>query len=141
MVIELEGRIVKFSVKPSKGNPYKPPSKFYWHVHIFGAKVSSCEHDKDGGYGALTVPLWREKYLEDGSVLLAPKLGDVLFYRDCLGSECVSHESVHMATSYLRRIGSLKLGSDIDDDEELLAYCIGICTQQIVDKCYENELY
>lgn len=105
-----------------------------------GAKISVHQRDKDGDYGALTVPIWREKY--DGDrVILAPKLGDVLFYRDCLGSSCVSHEAVHMSTSYLRRIGRLKLDEQIDDDEELLAYCIGGCTRQIVDKCYAIDLY
>ncbi|HEY9748316.1 MAG TPA: hypothetical protein V6C63_06550 [Allocoleopsis sp.] len=145
----MQGRIIKFQVKPAKWNPYKPPFRFYWNVHIFesktamwaaGAKVSACDRDKDGGYGALTVPLWRERY-EGDETILAPKLGDVLFHRDCLGSSCVSHEAVHMSTSYLRRISKLELSEDIDDSEELLAYCIGGCTRQIVDKCYEIGLY
>lgn len=137
----------KIKVFPGLYNPFTQEYKHYYHVCIFdskkemwstGAKLSS--HDKDkGGYGALTIPTWREKFV-DGQKVLAPKIGNVLFYKDCLGSECISHEAVHMATSYLRITGQLKLSDEIDEDEEKLAYCIGACTRQIVDNLYKLKI-
>lgn len=134
-------------VIPGMYNPFIQEFRHYYHVLIFGtkeemwnagAKLSS--HDKDkGGYGAITIPIWREKFV-DGQLRKAPKIGNVLFYKDCLGSECISHEAVHMATSYLRITNQLKLSSEIDEDEEKLAYCIGSCTRQIVDNLYKLKI-
>jgi hypothetical protein len=105
----------------------------------FGAKLSPWEKDEEGGYGAITIPVWRQK-LKDGVWIKAPKIGDVLFYQGLLGSECITHEAVHMATSYLRISDSLILGDQIDEHEEKLAYCIGSCTRQIVDNLYKLEI-
>lgn len=133
--------LAKIKVTPAKFNPFIKDFRHYYHVHIFetkaemweaGAKLSTWDKDAHGGYGALTIPLWREKY-EGEKRITAPKIGDVLFYNDCLSSECISHEAVHMATSYLRFINELMLTSQIDENEEKLAYCIGSCTRQIVD--------
>jgi hypothetical protein len=104
-----------------------------------GARLSSFEQDQNGGYGALTVPLWREK-IKNGELVKAPCVGRVLFYKDLLGSEVISHEAVHMATSYLRFINQLKLSDQIDADEEKLAYCAGSCTRQIVDSLYKSKI-
>lgn len=104
-----------------------------------GAKLSSYEQDQHGGYGAITIPLWRQRY--DGDKWIkAPKIGAVLFYKDLLGSECISHEAVHIATSYLRHTDQLKLSDQIDENEEKLAYCIGSCTRQIVDNLYKLKI-
>ncbi len=142
-------RLAKFEVNPGKYNPYKPDSRYYYHVHVFstresmwaaGAKISPWEKDHAARYGAITIPCWKEKPLGN-AWLRAPKIGDVLFHIQCLGSECISHEAVHMATSYLRALNLLKLGDQIDDDdEERLAYCIGGCTRQIVDELYKLHI-
>jgi hypothetical protein len=140
--------LFKIKVIPSRYNPFIEDSRYYYHVHIFetkhdmwrvGAKLSQCEKDGVGGYGAITIPYRREKY-HDGGWITAPKIGDVLFYKGCLGSESISHEAVHMATSYLRLKNELLLTDQIDDNEEKLAYCIGSCTRQIVDNLYKLKV-
>jgi hypothetical protein len=103
------------------------------------AKLSPWDKDKEGGYGAVTIPCRREKCSE-GIWITAPKIGDVLFYKDCLGSESISHEAVHMATSYLRLKNQLLLTDQIDEREEKLAYYIGSCTRQIVDNLYKLKI-
>lgn len=142
-------RLCSFKVYPGRWNPFKPPMRHYFRVHIFpdkqamwnyGAKVSAWEKDGNGGYGALTVPTWRERITSEGDRLIAPKIGDVLFYRDLLGSECICHESVHMGTSYLRVLNLLHLSDQIDDNEEMLAYCIGSCARQIVAILYRQKI-
>jgi hypothetical protein len=102
---------VLIKVIPGKFNPFLKDFRHYYHVHIFddknqmcqaGAKISSHAKDKNGGYGAITIPLWRSRF-EGEKRITAPKIGDVLFYKDLLGSECISHEAVHMATSASRQ--------------------------------------
>ena len=141
-------RLAKIKVIPAKYNPFIKDFRHYYHIHIFetkakmwetGAKLSSWDKDKNGRYGAITIPLWRERYQKKERIT-APKIGNVLFYRECLGSECISHEAVHMATSYLRFINQLALTSQIDENEEKLAYCIGSCTRQIVDNLYKLKI-
>ncbi|BDA74340.1 hypothetical protein CAL7716_085060 [Calothrix sp. PCC 7716] len=137
----------KIKVFPGLYNPFVQEYKHYYHVCIFdvkeemwevGRKLSTWEKDK-GGYGAITIPTWREKFV-DGQLIKAPKIGTVLFYKDLLGSETISHEAVHMATSYLRILDQLKLSNQIDENEEKLAYCIGSCTRQIVDNLYKLKI-
>jgi hypothetical protein len=48
-----------------------------------------------------------------------------------LDAGIIAHEALHIATSYLRLKGLLKLGEDIDDDEEALAYTLGTVMSQI----------
>ena len=144
----IQGLVVDFTVNPGLYNPYLNSKRHYYKVHIYNtkkamwlsaAKLSSFEKDSNGGFGALTIPSYRQR--RDGNVIItAPKIGDVLFYRGLLGSGVIAHESVHMATSFLRIFNSLKLGDKIDDREENLAYCIGSCTRQIVDKLYKFEV-
>lgn len=139
--------IGKIKVMPGMYNPFIQEYRHYYNVLIFatkddmweaGTKLSPYDKDK-GGYGAITIPIWREKFV-DGQLVKTPKIGNVLFYKDCLGSECISHEAVHMATSYLRILDQLKLSDQIDEDEEKLAYCIGACTRQIVDSLYKLKI-
>lgn len=137
----------KIKVHPGRYNPFIQEFKHYYNVLIFDSKEDMWEvgaklspHDKDkGGYGAITIPTWREKFV-GGEFKKAPKIGNVLFYKDCLGSECISHEAVHMATSYLRILNQLRLSDQIDEDEEKLAYCVGSCTRQIVDNLYKLKI-
>jgi hypothetical protein len=89
-MVRISDRIAKFSINPGKWNPFKLTMRHYYNVHIFadneamwafGAKVSTHDRDKHGGYGALTVPVWRERYTNDGQIVKAPKIGDVLSVR------------------------------------------------------------
>ena len=148
MLSSVRNKKALIKVIPGKFNPFLKDFRHYYHVHIFddknqmwqtGAKISSHDKDKNGGYGAITIPLWRSR-LEGEKRITAPKIGDVLFYKDLLGSECISHEAVHMATSYLRFIDELALSNQIDEGEEKLAYCIGSCARQIVDNLYKLKI-
>lgn len=140
--------LAKFKVYPGKFNPFLKDFQHYYHTHIFetkeqmweaGARLSSCEKDKNNRYGAITMPVWRERYEGDRRVI-APKIGNVLFYAGLLGSRCISHEAVHMATSYLRLVNQLALVDEIDEGEEKLAYCVGSCASQIVDSLYKFKI-
>ena len=143
------GRIAKFKINPGTYNPYKPSFKHYYEVHIFdrcenlwtyGYSRTKDERNK-AGYGALTIPLWRERLDRSNNAwIVAPKVGDVLFYRERLGTSVITHESVHAATSFLRILKKLKLSDQIDNDEELLAYCVGSIASQIVNKLYELKI-
>lgn len=71
-----------------------------------------------------------------------PVLGIAFFCGQHINAEIVTHESVHMATSFLRRIRkSLKLTSEIDFREECLAYAVGQCTKQIAQYLYDHKLW
>lgn len=131
--------LLKFALKPGYYNPWLKEYRHYYHVSVFpdnqamweyGRKLSSFEKDQKGGWSAITIPIWREKYKND-RVIKAPKIGDVLFDRDHLSIDVISHEAVHMATSYLRFLERLKLSEQIDEDEERLAYCVCHCTNAI----------
>jgi hypothetical protein len=137
--------LCKIKVIPGKYSPFIKEYRHYYHVLIFenkqdmwnvGAKISPHQKDKNGCYGAITIPAWRERFDGDNWIK-SPKIGTVLFYKALLGSEVISHEAVHMATSYLRITNELRLSEQIDNDEEKLAYCIGSCTRQIVDNLYK----
>lgn len=142
-------RSSKFRINPGTYNPYKPSFKHYYHVHIFdsqenmwayGYRRTKDEKNKFG-YGALTIPLWREKFDSKSKAwIVAPKIGDVLFHKECLGMTVITHESVHLATSFLRVLKILKLSEQIDESEEVLAYCIGSIARQIVEKLYQLEI-
>jgi len=141
-----KGRLAKFKINPGNYNPYKPSFKHYYNIHVFdtqenmvkfGDRLRPGEH-KGVNWSAKVIPSWRHKEI-NGQIIIAPKVGDALFYQDRLIIRIVSHECVHMGTSFLRLLNfrnnyDLKLGNQIDDHEENLAYVIGNCCDQI----YEN---
>ena len=55
--------------------------------------------------------------------------------------EIICHESVHIATSFLRIFNKLNLSNQIDTDEEMLAYSVGLVSKQIVNKLYQLNYY
>lgn len=142
--------LADFKVNPGRYNPFRPSFRHYYRVRAFvekkamwavAAKLSPWEKDQDGGFGALTMPKYRQRPGENDEWIISPKIGDLLFCKDYIGSEVISHESVHAATSFLRILGKLKLNDQIDDDEELLAHCVGSIMRQIVQGFYDAGAY
>lgn len=88
----------------------------------------------------MTISTWRKIHDKDGNWIIAPKVGDVLFHKELLGINAVTHEAVHAATCFLRILDKLKLGDQIDDNEELLAYCVGSIAGQIVNRIYHLKI-
>lgn len=69
-------------------------------------------------------------------------MGFVLFNKQDLHAELVCHEAVHIALEYLRRIRcSVKLGRQCNDNEEFLAYTIGIVTTQLAKQMNDHKLW
>ncbi len=141
-----EFKAIRIKVIPGKFNPFIKEYHHYYHVLIFdhkeemwayGSQLSCCH--RDDGYDAITIPTYRQRFV-DNKWVIAPKIGTVLFHKNRLGSSVISHEAVHMATSYLRITNKLQLSDEIDDEEEKLAYCVGSCTRQIVDTWYRVDL-
>lgn len=136
-----------FQVKPS-GND---SDELYWQVHVCPDKRSMYRlfrklnetSDKKTNFAAIVMP--QRTYhvsIVKGKDVLQPSLGHVLFYAKNLPGEIIAHEAVHMATSYLRRCRkSLRLTGQIDDAEELLAYCVGRCAAQIANKLHELKIW
>jgi|GEM_PF-4621115 len=145
------GRLTKFKINPGLYNPYKPGFGHYYNVHIFDTRENMRnfsntirkEEYPDKIYEAKVIPYWRVKELPDGDYIVAPKVGDVLFHQKRLEVRIVSHECVHMATSFLRILNNydLKLRSQIDENEENLAYTIGNCCDQIYKKINQLGLF
>ncbi len=65
-----------------------------------------------------------------------------LFDPTALTYETVSHEAVHLATGFIRltKISKLNLSEETDIREEILAYTIGACVKQIMERLNENEI-
>lgn len=142
--------LADFRVNPGRYNPYKPGSRHYYRVRVFAdvdtmwdvaARLSRKERDKNGGFEAITMPRWQEYLTAGEEWAVYPKVGDILFHVGFLGTEVICHESVHAATSFLRMLSRLELGEQIDDNEELLAFCVGSIARQIVSKLYSLEVF
>lgn len=108
----------------------------YFQVFVFKTKEEMWQfgmkqYFKDKtDYDAMTIPITRIKFQGDEEIVV-PEIGVVLFHENAINIEAITHESVHVATSYLRAKNQLKLSDEIDEGEERLAYCIGICAEQI----------
>jgi hypothetical protein len=134
-------------------------SRFYWNVLVFpdlrtlrryvewrtGEPAAGCRA------AAQVSPLPIVGYRKGMRPRVHSRLGEALFARGHIGTEIVSHEAVHIATSTLRAVelqatGNctaklLKLTVDIDNGEERLAYMIGSCARQLVAAFYDAKLY
>lgn len=106
-------------VFPSRKNPYLVKDRHYYSVHVYDSreamwraakKLSPYEKDHDGGFGAITIPYQRIRRVSEHQFQYAPKVGNILFHKGCIGAECVSHESSHAAIAYLRMLNLLCLG-------------------------------
>lgn len=141
----------EFTIFPGRDNHCLPDSMLYWHVFVFQSHKKMYEgfhklnhsDDKSEDFGAIVMPERRFKVgCRDSEMLVHPILGFVLFSKDQLGSETTAHESVHMATHFLRRKRkSLQLSQENGEREETLAYTIGIVHVQLVQHLYEHGVY
>jgi hypothetical protein len=79
------------------------------------------------------MPWSRVTLLPNGGEKKHDEIGMLLLPETFMCVEVFSHESLHLATSYVRKIRkSVKLKSEIDEDiEERLAYTTGVCASQI----------
>jgi len=138
---------VKFKVYPGRRNLIQTSRRAYWNVYVYDSADGMFEHaerhqstgDKSRGYHAITLPIIKCRK-RDRHWALMPHLGDVVFHKGRVGSTPISHESVHMATHFLRLLNLLKLGDEIDESEELLAYAVSSCVVQLVNGFYAEGL-
>lgn len=69
-------------------------------------------------------------------------LGFVLLNRADVNAELITHEAVHIALEYLRRIRcGVSLSGGCDDAEEILAYTVGIVSTQLAERMNEHKLW
>jgi len=135
MDVVLPGEIARFKVWPAG----KHRSPCYWMVRVFKTRGHmrrafhklDISHDKDDRFAAIVMPQERQKLVRGRWRSASPNLGYVLFARTYVCAEVLCHESVHMATNYLRRIGKLRLHQKHDKGEETLAYHTGWCGRQL----------
>jgi hypothetical protein len=145
----IPGRVAKFRINPGLWNPYKPGFGHYFNVHVFNTqedmhsyalRISSHERLRSDSEVADWLGLVVPSYRVSRDNVISPKVGDILLWQERLGVGLVSHEAVHAATSFLRIMGNLRLGNQIDHDEESLAYTIGSVTKQIYSKLYSLKV-
>lgn len=138
-----------FKVYPGKNHPLIAKDRYFYNVHVFddvesqlskGARLLSHSDDPTAVFGAITIPRWRMRQNETGEWYYVPNIGDVLFCTHQLGTETICHESVHIATDYLRLLGKLQLTDCIDMGEEILAYAVGQTMSQIVASLYKRKI-
>lgn len=131
------GEIARFKVFPAGRQ-----SPHYWAVRVFANKgfMRRAFHqlnlytNNDDRFGAIVMPQIRQHLVKGRERDIDPSLGYALFARSQLCMETQAHEAVHMATEYLRRVRQrlcLRLGAEIDDTEENLAYYVGRCAAQL----------
>jgi len=147
---KVEGRLTKFKVRPGAHEFYDLNKKLYFDVHIFeepehmykyantGEIVQDIENHQSE-WGALTSPKLRYFFEREKSYVY-PKIGNLIMWQGQLGVTVVCHEAVHVATSFLRTCEKLNLGSQIDENEEILAHCVGSVSAQIYSKLYKLKI-
>ncbi len=137
----MAGEVTRFKVQFDTGH--------YWTVLVFKHKgyMRRAFHqinitaDNDDRFGAIVMPRVLLRLI-DGKWIPDNSLGYVLFSLTQLDAGTVTHEAVHMATSYLRRIKrSLTLRKDIDDREEELAYKIGWVAWKVNHELHKRGCY
>jgi hypothetical protein len=137
----MASEVTSFKVRFSTGH--------YWTVLVFKHKgymrrafhqinITANTNDR---FGAIVMPqihlrLVGRKWVQD------KVLGYVLFSLTQLDAGTVTHEAVHMATSYMRRIKrALSLGKQVNDREEELAYKIGYVASKLIYELYKRGCY
>lgn len=145
--------ICKFKLNPSINNPFDLEKKYYYHIHVledreelFNAANKLSPQDRDHNFAAVVLPFYVYKFdykeeTDEYYSICKPKIGDALFRKDYLTLEVVSHEAVHLTTNYLRLLKKLNLGEEIDDNEEMFAYCVGAITQELMNKFYKYGVF
>jgi hypothetical protein len=145
---KVRGRIARFKINPGIYNFYELSTAHYYDVHVFESPKAMYEYanrivtdieNHQNEWGALTSPVWRLCF-ENGKEQFKPKIGNILLWKGQLSVTVVCHEAVHAATSFLRLSQKLKLTDQIDENEEILAHCIGLLSKQIYNKIYALKI-
>ncbi|MHB8108134.1 MAG: hypothetical protein ACYDH4_12020 [Candidatus Cryosericum sp.] len=141
----LPGELARFKVFPAG----KHRSPCYWTVLVFADRgfmrrafhQLNITRDKDDRFGAIVMPQELRRLIR-GRWKSDPSLGYVLCARTQLCMETQCHESVHMALGYLRRVKQRpRLGKEVTDDEETLAYHAGWCARQLNNAFHKFNCY
>lgn len=141
--------MIAFRVYPGSDNWMAKEDKLYWDIRIFPHRRAMLrfwrrrsEETFDPKFSAIVLPRRCCIVAKDGSVVMKPFMGLVLFRKGMINAEVVSHEAVHMACEYLRRCKhSTRLGIENDDREERLAYAIGNCVRQMADFLWNEKIW
>lgn len=134
--------------------------KLFWRVEIHRDKAAMrkayrdylCRGHRcrgnDDRFGAIVMPCAHLKKARNGRWVADQRLGKVLFARTQIRQEEITHESVHMATGFIRRTrgtaekpGPIDLGSGSGPREEDVAYAAGNSARQIVNAGYRAGLW
>ena len=113
-----------------------------WMRRAYRMMSPHTPEERIANCAAAVIPMRRIWVQRNKRDKISPNIGFVLFARRYAGMEVITHESVHMATTYVRAIRrSLNLGPDIEEREERLAYAVGNIARQIASKCHELKVY
>lgn len=147
----------RFKVHPG-AETFPKHSHLYWDIMVAATNSSFARKLKEFTLEPGDSPITEDKHTKTRAIVspftvykyskyilckhCEPILGEVLFSGPHVNAEIVAHESVHMATCFLRRIRkSLKLRSQIDFREECLAYIVGECVSQIANYLHQHKLW
>lgn len=143
-------KTIQFKIYPAKDNlalfvkQRDLLNHFYWEVSIFAKRqqflrkyrsITDKAARSDMRYcEAIVCPRPTYAYLNKNVCYMKPRLGYALFHRNWVDNEIIAHESVHLATHFIRihRVSSLHLRREIYMREEVLAYTIGTCVNQFI---------
>lgn len=153
-----------FNLYPAKGHSFLPHHELYFQIQVYETKDKMLDgyselrpewNREELKFDACVVPIERRKISTDGSEELNPEIGCVFFHRQRVGSEITAHESVHIATSFLRvtrQSENIYLATPYEElsregyrkkmlNEEYLAYLIGNANRQLVSAFYDLGIY
>jgi len=129
-----------------------PETEHHFNVLIFEKREDMIkakqeftqEEDGDDLAGAFTCPFEMYKVGEAGIEERGPAIGHLYFYKDKLGSGCVSHEMVHAAMHVERLVHGNKeatFGDGIGETEERFANTLGDLCGIFVEELYNKGAY
>jgi len=144
-------KVITFKVYPEKQG-----RNFGWYFVIkiypdketFNHAVNKRGHENLEFTRGLTTCHQAFLVSENGTEERKQDIGHIHLYRDCLGSETISHEATHAAIGWAREVEINPLdifnmdgSGNVTDENERFCYAQGQITRQIVEKCYELNLY
>lgn len=122
---------------------YPEDKSLYFLIHIYDtkkdlqAKIKKFSQGKlDKRTRARVSPFDVVKVKANGVSRKQPILGMVLFWKDDIGTNVITHEFFHATSTYARRVGL-----DFEKDEERLATVHGQMCAKFVKKCYDKGVY
>jgi hypothetical protein len=149
---------VKRKLKPiARFRVYAWKSSLYFMVHIWRTKKDMLDNRVSLGLPRLrdcdahvfSYDVFRCRKGQRDRKL--PIVGDIHFYKSCLGTEAITHESFHATASLLRRLKfdftglnnegvASTMRNKLIDKEEVVAKVQGKLAREIVTKLYNLKL-